>query len=203
MRRIPNLGPWSLSRTYLRKFSVSLLSPGTHRLVKELPYQQAQIYSVIVDVGAYPEFIPYCLSTQILRRATKQINNIDGLSAQAKDERDCEEMDVITRVGYKGFQTDYWSHVICVPLNSVQVIARPSSTFSHLKTTWFLSPSKSDSNSNPSSDYTQVTLDLTFKFKNPLHEYLLTDDLIWKKFSTTTIQAFESRLLKIFGSQHS
>ncbi|PLW37408.1 hypothetical protein PCASD_09917 [Puccinia coronata f. sp. avenae] len=175
------------------------------------PYDRRKIYAVIVDVKSYPEFIPYCLFTTILESTSadnRSPNNhvainpsienprsTQNLLAKEDDYR-AEEFRVLTRIGYKGFETDYHSHVICQPFESVRVIAQPSATFTTLTTTWKLSDPPSTATLTPEAlkDTTQVQLDLSFKFKNPIHEFLLTDELIWKKFSTLVIQSFQDRL---------
>jgi ribosome-associated toxin RatA of RatAB toxin-antitoxin module len=197
-----------------------------------------------VDVKSYPEFIPYCLSTTILESTSadnRSPNNHVAINPSIENPRStqnflakeddyrAEEFRVLTRIGYKGFETDYHSHVICQPFESVrvrsffikgagrfclvvvailrltlinhfmtcvQVIAQPSATFTTLTTTWKLSDPPSTATLTPEAlkDTTQVQLDLSFKFKNPIHEFLLTDELIWKKFSTLVIQSFQDRL---------
>ncbi|POW00424.1 hypothetical protein PSTT_13143, partial [Puccinia striiformis] len=193
--KIQKLGRSFISRTN-RNFNQSSIRAGSHQLVKDLPYDRSKIYSVIVDVKSYPEFIPYCLSTKIIEpnqddheHHHQDKSDLRQLSITQPDSTS-DEFDVLTRIGYKGFETDYYSRVICDPFNSVRVIARPSSTFTNLTTTWKLSPSSIGTN----NESTQVQLDLSFKFKNPIHEFLLTDQLIWDKFSTLVIKSFEDRL---------
>ena len=100
-------------------------------------YGRRKIYEVIVDVKSYPEFIPYCLSTTILESASGDDRSADNDAAinpsirnprstqklPAKDDYRPEEFRVLTRIGYKGFETDYHSHVICQPFDSVRVRA--------------------------------------------------------------------------------
>ncbi|KNZ59671.1 hypothetical protein VP01_1683g4 [Puccinia sorghi] len=192
-----------------RSFAKSGSALGSHQLVKTLPYERAKVYSVIVDVQSYPEFVPYCLATTVLHSAvhTKPLNDVQqDWPAAASDPPAShpaifspQELHVLTRIGYKGFETDYHSQVICTPLESVRVIARPSATFRCLTTEWRLSEvpgpiAESTAGRVEGGDGTQVELDLSFKFKNPIHEFLLTDELVWKKFSSLIIRAFERRL---------
>ncbi|EFP84714.1 hypothetical protein PGTUg99_023981 [Puccinia graminis f. sp. tritici] len=188
-----------------RKFSTSTIRTGSHQLLKNLPYERSKIYSVIVDVQSYPEFIPYCLSTRIIEPVTqldqKKENHKEQDSQSTRSNLINHQFEVFTRIGYKGFETDYHSQVICEPFESVRVIAKPSSTFTNLTTTWTLSDppcsSTSSTTTSNSKPVTQVGLDLSFKFKNPIHEYLLTDQAIWKKFSTLIIKSFEDRLASL------
>ncbi|OAV97101.1 hypothetical protein PTTG_05779 [Puccinia triticina 1-1 BBBD Race 1] len=199
VRSIRNIGrSWSISSS--RNFSQSSIRAGSHQLVKIVPYDRSQIYSVIVDVKSYPEFIPYCLSTRIIEPSTAQDQNQVNLAASHEESGNAfeeHEFEVFTRIGYKGFETDYHSRVICQPFDSVQVIAKPSTTFTKLTTTWKLSDHPSSSGSSSSDRLTRVQLDLSFKFKNPIHEYLLTDERIWNKFSGMVIKSFEDRLASL------
>ncbi|KAI8462168.1 hypothetical protein BY996DRAFT_4572589, partial [Phakopsora pachyrhizi] len=189
-----------------------------------ISYDCGEIYPIITDVKSYPEFLPYCLSTKILdrriissnsNRATQdggeRVKAIEGVDHDEEDRRIEEvpnEMDVMTRIGYKGFETDYLSRVICEPLRSVQVVARPSSTFSKLLSTWSLIPTSKPKDSTSDvgliSDSarvssaglrsTKVLLELSISFKNPLHSIFLMDQKIWEKFSQKMIDAFEKRI---------
>ncbi|OAV93600.1 hypothetical protein PTTG_27274 [Puccinia triticina 1-1 BBBD Race 1] len=181
-RSFKNVGKaWNISNS--RNFSKSSIQAGSHQLVKNLPYDRSKIYSVIliVDVKSYPEFIPYCLSTRIIEPTTGQDQTQVNLAASLESQNAFKkhEFEVFTRIGYKGFETDYHSRVICQPFDLVQVIAKPSTTFTNLTTTWKLCEPASSTGASSSSDgLTLVQLDLSFKFKNPIHEYLLTDELI-------------------------
>lgn len=40
----------------------------THAEKRTLPYSAEQLYALVADVPRYPEFLPWCLSTRVLRK---------------------------------------------------------------------------------------------------------------------------------------
>ena len=58
-----------------------------------LPFSSIQLYNVVIDVEAYPEFLPWCLAAKIIKKIDN--NNFD---AQLK-------------VGYKAIDEKYISRI--------------------------------------------------------------------------------------------
>lgn len=40
----------------------------THAEKRKLPYSQQQLFDLVADVARYPEFLPWCLSSRIIKR---------------------------------------------------------------------------------------------------------------------------------------
>ncbi|KAF8468636.1 dehydrase and lipid transport-domain-containing protein [Gautieria morchelliformis] len=166
---------------------------------KILPYRQHQLYDIVADVDAYDRFIPYCVASRVLKRASGDTaDKILKLQAELK-------------VGFMGIEEKYISDVECRPHEMVQAVASPGiPLFKSLVTTWRFQPT-SASSPHPTADLTStlhnpatlenrptlVTIDLQYAFANPLHAHLSA--AFFGQVSKMMIQAFEERCIEVYG----
>jgi coenzyme Q-binding protein COQ10 len=72
-------------------------------------YSQKQLYEVVSNVTTYPQFVPFCTGSHILRPLTPEPDS-KHLS-----------MDAELTVGFLSFKESYVSKVTCLPYESVEV----------------------------------------------------------------------------------
>ena len=106
---------------------------------------QKQAFQIVSDVKSYPDFLPWCLETQIISSADDVI--IADLT-----------------IGYKAFRHTYRSQVRCTPHDTIEVIAQDGPLQS-LSTLWRF---------EPQSDHeTLVHLAISFQLRSFLLERAL------------------------------
>ncbi|TFY60504.1 hypothetical protein EVG20_g7389 [Dentipellis fragilis] len=127
----------------------------TYHERKILPYTRSELYHVVADVASYPEFIPYCSGSRILK-STGPIPSSLPPKRLAADRSSAVVppglvMDAELSVSFLSFRESYTSKVICfpraLPLPSVRQADASSSTplFDTLKTLWRFQPASPQS----------------------------------------------------------
>ncbi len=115
-----------------------------HEEQRVLPYNPEDIFDIVADVGAYPEFLPWCITTRVYK---KQGNSF--------------YTDVV--IGFKVFRESWTSQVETNRPNriSVDYIRGP---MKHLHNEWTFTPH---------AEGTLVDFILDFEFKNPVLQKLI------------------------------
>ena len=90
--------------------------PSFHN-TKILPYTNKQLYSIIINVESYPQFLPWCKESEIT-------NKIDG-----------NNFDAILTIGYKGLDENSTSRVKGKHLKQIESSAI-SGPFKYLNSIW-------------------------------------------------------------------
>jgi Polyketide cyclase / dehydrase and lipid transport len=72
-------------------------------------YKQEQLYEIVADVGSYPQFVPFCTGSRLLRPAPRRAQTTPFV------------MEAELTVGFLSFNESYVSQVTCHPYHSVEV----------------------------------------------------------------------------------
>ncbi len=72
----------------------------THSESRTLPYSAQQMYDLVADVAAYPQFLPWCAAARV-RSVTPQ--------------GDCEIMEADLVISFKVFRERFTSRVVLMP----------------------------------------------------------------------------------------
>lgn len=185
-----------------------------YKETKRLPYSKEQLYGVIADVEAYPQFVPFCTgsnvySVQSLGDSSPSEASADGrlkpwLKGGYSGETHLLESELV--VGFKSFDERYVSRVECRKWDMVKATASHSKLFKHLTSTWtFKSPAEI---SFPQSvletrvgasqtNSTYISLHLAFAFSSPVHA--VASEVLWKAVSERMVSSFEARVLQVHG----
>jgi len=94
-----------------------------------VPHANATIYRAVADVGAYSEFLPWCLSSRVVAR------EIDGIGAG--------ELKTEIRVGFTHLQSQFTSTVILDPMRRIDAKSEANEFIEHLNFSWDFSPTGS------------------------------------------------------------
>lgn len=151
-----------------------------------LPFSRDHLFSIVSDVAAYEEFVPYCIQSRILSSEEASRYRQSSLNPN-QSSQDTEEFLAELTVGFGNLKEQYTSKVI-VDREKGQVIAEaiPTPLFQHLRTSWTiqsLSPNKS-----------KVDFEVHYAFSNPF--YAAMAKAAMHKMASQMIGAFERRAVE-------
>ncbi len=146
-----------------------------HHEIRRSPHSVQELYSLILDIEKYPEFLPWCVAARIVSR--------DSAELQA---------DLVIR--FKAFSEKFTSRVTPKPAETakdsaevqVELVHGP---FTHLSNHWKLVPLAKGG--------TDIHFSIDFRFKSPLFEKLI--GALFEKAVKKMVGAFETRADKLFG----
>lgn len=140
-----------------------------HSETRQLPYTPVQLFDLIADVGAYPEFLPWCKSSRILERSEQRM--LADLT-----------------IGYKIFQEKFTSEVFLDRPREISV-RYVSGPMTHLTNRWgFQSKGKKS---------TALSFDVDFDFRSPLLSSVM--GVFFDRAFLKMVEAFERRAADIYG----
>lgn len=119
----------------------------------------------------YHKFVPWCISSNILRKTEK-------------------ELEAELQVGYGLFNEKYISVVRLDHPKSVIAESRQTSLLEYLKTEWHFSPCSN----NPKHCW--ITFEINFKFKSPIYSQI--SDMFLQDVVNSMVKAFEDQCKKEF-----
>lgn len=194
-------------------FGGSFTPNQTLTTTKTLSYPSSAIYDVISDVGAYSQFVPYCIGSIVTKKSQP---------AAADGKQYPEEAKLL--IGFNNdISEEFTSRVYCVPGRIVEAVSgrtdstlsgediahhsarapadqdpsRRTNTMTHLLTRWTLRPDKSSE--APDQQKTEVSLAIEFSFANPLYAALSATAA--PKIADKMIDAFEKRVKAVAEEQ--
>ena len=134
-----------------------------------VPHSAAQMFQLVNAIEDYPEFIPWCVGTEVLSRTTDEIQATLNFAKGGME---------------KSFTTrNLLQH------NKMVEIRLVNGPFRHLEGFW-----RFDDLENGQS---QVALDMEFEFSNALLAFAFGP--IFTKIVNSLVDAFEQRAKKVFG----
>jgi len=137
--------------------------------IRSIPYSPEQVFSVVADVGRYPEFLPWCRGARIY--------NVKPASFDA---------DVM--IGFKLFRERFTSRVTFVPNQTLNVdyIRGP---MKRLYNHWKFEEQEDGS--------CLVDFEVDFEFKSRILEDMIGN--LFEKACHKMVQAFETRAAELYG----
>lgn len=141
----------------------------SHAEKKMLPYSPTQIFDMVADVAAYPEFLPWCIATRI--------QSVDDNHLVA---------DMV--IGFKMFREQFTSRVELNEPSSIKVIYE-NGPFKYLKNNWIF---VHDGNGNCIVDFS-----VEFEFRSQILEMAIGK--IFTEAVHRMVSAFEKRADTLYG----
>ena len=140
---------------------------------REVPFTPQQMFDLVADVEAYPQFLPLCEDLHI-RRKVKSAEGLDVLVADMA-------------VGYKAIHEHFTTRVTLDPDQHQILVAYLEGPFSHLDNRWQFLPSETGC---------KVQFYIEYEFRNRMLGVLMGAmfDKAFRKFS----EAFEARAALIY-----
>ncbi len=146
-----------------------------HREVRRLPFPPDQVFSLVADIKAYPEFIPWCEKT-LIRKHVK-----------GKD-RDLLEADLIA--SFKVYRARLSSIVWLHNDRSKIDISYLDGPLKHLESTWhFL----------PDDDHCKLVFEVDFEFRNAILRKVA--GVVFTEAMQRIAGAFEARAWDLYGER--
>ena len=136
---------------------------------KLLPYTSKQLYSIVIEVEKYPDFLPWCMGSKVIHK------------------RDSNNFDAKLKVGYKAIDEEYISRVSGDYLKKISSNAI-SGPFKFLESTWKFT--KVD-------DFCEVEFSVRYEFKSFILGKLM--GALFKKASEKMFQAFQDRAKNLYS----
>jgi coenzyme Q-binding protein COQ10 len=140
----------------------------THAEKKIVPYSEEQMFDLVIDVEAYPEFLPWCQQCKII--------SDDGRHIMAN-----------LVIGYKLFREWFASRVTYVRPNSIRV-EYINGPLRYLSNTWDFSVTKDGG--------CLVDFYVDFEFKNPIFQKLM--GVFFNEIVKRMVSAFEARAKDLY-----
>lgn len=145
---------------------------------REAPYSPAQMFDLVADVDAYPEFLPLCTGMRVLKRTS--------------DEQGVETVIAEMRVGYKAIRETFTSRVSLDRRRLTIEATYVDGPFRHLENRWTFHDLSKDGAPSCRIDFA-----IEYEFRNRALAALMgvMFDAAFRRFS----QAFEERAVRVYG----
>lgn len=148
----------------------------THAENRSLPYSARQMYDLVADVAAYPEFLPWCAAVRIRKRI-------------ARDAGDVIEADMV--ISFKVFREKFSSRVTLQPDDNRIDVEYLDGPFRYLNNHWHFIP-RSDGGCD-------VDFFVDFEFKSAMLQAVI--GLVFNEAMQRIVRAFEARAHELYNQE--
>ncbi|MFN3260080.1 MAG: type II toxin-antitoxin system RatA family toxin [Pikeienuella sp.] len=148
----------------------------THAEKRVMPYSAEEMYALIADVPAYPEFLPWCAAARIRgRRQTEGGEVVDA--------------DLV--ISFKLFRERFGSRVVLRPEQREIDVSYLDGPFRYLDNHWRFTPVSETS--------CEVDFFVDFEFKSRTLQALI--GLVFDEAMRRIVRAFEGRAAALYGKR--
>ena len=134
-------------------------------------YSAAEMYALVSDIEAYPEFLPWCRSTQVLSRSEDEVRAV---------------IEMVKGRVHKSFSTiNRMQHHKMI---DIRLLEGP---FRRLEGYWRFDPLRADAS--------KVSLDMEFEFASPLLRMAV--EPVFKQIANSLVDAFCKRAVDVYGKR--
>ncbi len=144
------------------------------RLIKHLPYQPDELFKMVGDVEAYPQFLPWVSGLRTWNRTTSE----DGVTS----------IDAEARVGFAIVRETFATRVRLDERGRTIDVGLLYGPFKRLKNVWRFMPEEGG---------TRIEFEIDFEFKSRLLDALLAANL--RHAADRLISCFEGRAKRLYG----
>ena len=144
----------------------------THQETKILPYSAEQMYSLVADVAAYPEFLPWCSAARLR-------SNVLGSSSEIL------EADLV--ISFKVFRERFGSRVTLWPADLKIDTEYLDGPFKYMVSNWEFRNVEGGC---------EVTFFVDFEFKNAILQGII--GVVFNEAMQRVVRAFERRAADLF-----
>ena len=148
----------------------------THAEKRVMPYSAEEMYALIADVPAYPEFLPWCAAARIRgRRQTEEGEVVDA--------------DLV--ISFKLFRERFGSRVVLRPEKREIDVSYLDGPFRYLDNHWRFTPVSETS--------CEVDFFVDFEFRSRTLQALI--GLVFDEAMRRIVRAFEARAAALYGKR--
>jgi len=149
----------------------------THSETRHLPYTAAQMYDLVADVAAYPQFLPWCSAARI-----RSITPLEGVE-------NAEVMEADLVISFKVFREKFGSRVTLFPDQMNVDTEYLDGPFKYMKSNWAFADADGGCD---------VTFFVDFEFKNAILQGII--GVVFNEAMQRIVRAFERRAAALYGS---
>ena len=144
-----------------------------HSETRKLPYSADQMYDLVADISAYPQFLPWCSAARIRSRTTQG---------------ECETVEADLVISFKVFRESFASRVELWNMAKKIDTQYLEGPFKHMKSSWEFvdTPTGCD-----------VCFFVDFEFKNAILRSII--GVVFNEAMQRIVRAFESRAERLYG----
>lgn len=146
----------------------------THSEIRTLPYTAQQMYDLVADVAAYPEFLPWCAAARI------RSHRPHGTS---------EEMLADLVISFKVFRERFGSRVVLHPNEQKIDTEYLDGPFKYMKSNWAFEDTQ---------EGCTVNFFVDFEFKNAILQSII--GVVFNEAMHRIVRAFEKRAETLYPS---
>lgn len=146
----------------------------THAEKRVMPYTAKQMYDLIADVDAYPQFLPWCSATRIRKRTPKG---------------EVEVIDADLVISFRVFRERFGSRVTLRPLDCQIDVEYLDGPFKYLNNHWKFADCDGGC---------EVDFFVDFEFKSKILQTII--GVVFGEAMQRIVGAFESRAETLYGS---
>lgn len=148
----------------------------THSEKRRMPYSAQEMYDLIADVQAYPEFLPWCSGARVRSRREDGANEI-------------VEADLV--ISFKVFRERFGSRVILMPDEKKIDVEYLDGPFKYLLNHWKFIPVSDTS--------CEVDFFVDFEFKSRTLQAII--GVVFGEAMRRIVRAFEARAAALYGER--
>lgn len=145
----------------------------THSETRFLPYTADQMYTLVADVSAYPQFLPWCAAARIRSQV---------------EQGEYEVMDADLVISFKVFRERFGSRVVLWPETRKIDTEYIDGPFRYMKSTWSFAEAEGGC---------EVTFFVDFEFKNAILQGII--GVVFNEAMQRIVRAFERRAADLYG----
>ena len=156
----------------------------SHKEKRRVPYAPEQVYALVADIEAYPEFLPWTAGVRIRSRRPLPPEQGEG---EGEGEGEVVDADMI--VAFKMFRERFGSRVTLRPEARRIEVAYLDGPFKHLDNIWRFEANEDGS--------TTIDFSVDFEFKNKVLQKLI--GVVFDEAMRRVVRAFEARADALYG----
>tara|TARA_B100000530_G_C15530752_1_gene318469 strand:- start:15 stop:479 length:465 start_codon:yes stop_codon:yes gene_type:complete len=144
----------------------------SHAEIKYLPYTAKEMFDLVADISAYPEFLPWCVAARVRKELQKgEVKQI--------------EADLV--ISFKVFREKFGSRVLLDTSNYVIETDYIDGPFRYMHSVWSFENCE---------DGCEVKFDVDFEFKNAMLQSII--GLVFNDAMQRIVRAFERRASDLY-----
>ena len=149
----------------------------THAEIRRLPYSAAEMYALVADMAAYPEFLPWCSGARIRSRKPQP------------DGSEIVESQMV--ISFKVFSEHFGSRVVLRPDGYKIDVAYLDGPFRYLNNHWRFKP--------VGEAACEVDFFVDFEFRSKALQLII--GVVFHEAMRRIVRAFEERAEQLYGKR--
>ena len=155
-----------------------------------LPYTPEQVYDLVVDVNAYPDFLPWCMQAHITRVCDPSFEILGALEKNTQAQKPYDSVFYADlSIGYGMMREQFTSRVQARRPEQIDVVYLKG-PMRHLSNRWVFTPAPDAA--------CHVAFFVDFEFKNPVFQKLA--GVFFHEIVRRMVRAFEQRAQILYGT---